>query len=341
MKLALAAILFAAAGDDTSAAFARVLERLRERVARSVVAIEVERSSDPEGTGAEGAVAAHRDYYNRPRGPVSGVVYGADGFILTSLFNVSGTIRRDGLKVTLPDGSVHPAELLGSDEGRDIALLKIEAKGLPTLPKADLREVGQGTFVAVVGRSPHKGIPTLNVGIVSALNRMRGSAVQTDAEMNYGNSGGAVVTLRGELVGVGCNVKPRTHWGQSGGIGFACKTSEIDRVLDRLKRKEKIEAEKLPFLGIGIGAGDPDAPGLQVGTVLPGSPGAKAGFKEGDVIVEFDGTKVVDFEDFRGALHSRKIGQEVTIRIRRPKDRARKEYEDLQLKAVLEGRAEE
>lgn len=335
------ALLLQAGGDDPAEVLARVLERLRERVAKSVVAVEVERTADPEGTGTEGAVAAHRDYYNRPRGPVSGVVYGAEGFILTSAFNVSGTIRRDGIRVTLPDGSVRPAELLGADERRDIALLKVDAEGLPALPKADLKEIGPGTLVAVVGRSPDPRVPTLNLGILSAMERMGGTAVQTDAEMNYGNAGGALVTLRGELVGVGCHVKPRAHWGQSGGIGFACRTDEIDKVLDRLKRRERIEAEKLPFLGISAGEGDPDQPGLQVGRVEPGTPAQKAGLREGDVIVEFDGVPVVDFEDFRGALHSRKIGQEVPIRVRRPKDRARKEYEDLRLKATLEGRAEE
>ncbi len=341
MSLALAAVLWAAGGDDASEALARVLQRLRDRVAPSVVAIEVDRSSDPEGTGVRGAVAAHRDYYNRPVGPASGVIYEPNGFILTSGFNVSGTIRPGGLRVTLYDGRVLAAELLGSDERRDIALLKIDAQGLPALPKANFEEVKQGTFVAVVGRSPEKEAPTINLGIVSALNRMNGTAVQTDAEMNYGNTGGALVTLRGELVGVGGHVRPRTHWGQSGGIGFACKVAEIDRILDRLKRGEKIEAEKVPFLGISIGEGDPDAEGLQVGGVEPGTPAEKAGLKEGDVIVELDGAAVTDFESFRDALHSKKIGQEVTLRVRRPKERARKEYEELRLKAVLEGRPEE
>ena len=341
MSLILAAALLAPGGDDPAEALARVLAGLRERVAKSVVAVEVERSDDPEGTGVSGAVAAHQDYYNRPAGPVSGVVYGEDGFIVTSLFNVSGTVRKDGLRVTLADGSVHPAELLGTDERRDIALLKIDAKGLPVLPRADLREAGQGTLVAVVGRSPDRRVPTLNLGILSALDRMGGTAVQTDAEMNYGNAGGALVTLRGELVGVGCHVRPRTHWGQSGGIGFACKAAEIDGVLERLKKKERIRAEKVPSLAIVPGGGDPDAPGLQVGGVMPGSTAEKAGLRPGDVIVEVDGAEVLDFEDLRGALRAKKVGQEVTLRVRRPKDRARKEYEELRLKAELEGGAGE
>jgi serine protease Do len=187
-------------GDDASAALARRLQKLRAEVSRSVVAIEVERETDPDGRGTRGPVAAHEDYYNRPKGPTSGVIYGADGFILTSYFNISGGLKKEGIKVTLADGKEHVAELLGFDEARDIALLKISATGLPVLPKADYSKLAQGLFVALVGRSPDKEIPTINLGILSAMNRMEKTAVQTDAEMNYGNAGGALVTLSGELV---------------------------------------------------------------------------------------------------------------------------------------------
>lgn len=341
MNLLLATILLGNGGDGLPEALGRVLARLKERVARCVVSIEVDRSADPEGGGFRGQVSAHRDYYNRPSGPVSGVIYEPDGHILTSRFNVSGTIRPEGLQILLPDGSRRAAKLLGTDEPHDLALLKVEARDLPTLPKADLRNVTAGTFVALVGRSPDPRAPTLTWGVVSATDRWGGTAVQTDAEMNYGNAGGALVTLRGDLIGVGVHIRPHTPWGQSGGVGFACKVSEIDRVLERLKRGEKIEAEKVPFLGILPAGGDPDTPGVQIGHVLPGSPAEKAGLREGDVLVGIDDVEVSDFEDLRGALLSRKIGQEVTLRIRRPRDRGRKEYEELRLRAVLEGRPAE
>lgn len=338
MRPLLAAALLAAGPDDPVGAFERVLARLRERVAPSVVAVEVDRTDDPEGVGFQGQVSAHRDYYNRPAGPVSAVIYEPDGHILTSLFNVSGTIRPGGLRVILADGTRLSAKLLGTDEQLDLALLKVEARDLPTLPKADPREVTQGAFVALVGRSPDRRIPTINLGIVSAVNRMNGTAVQTDAEMNYGNVGGALVTLRGGLVGMGTHIRPQTHWGQSGGVGFACKSSEIDRVLERLKRGERIKAEKVPFLGILPGGGDPDVPGIHVASVVPGSPAEKAGLREGDVLVGIDDVEVGDFEDLRGALLARRIGQEVTLRVRRLRDGDRREYEELRLKAVLEGR---
>ncbi len=330
MNLAAALFLLFAQEED------RVLQSLRERVGPSVVAIEAVRESDPEGEGGGGPLAAHRDYFSRPRGPASGVIYEPDGFIVTSGFNVSGVLRKDGLKVTLHDGREFAAELRGCDAKRDIALLKIGAKDLPALPKADFSALGQGSFVAVVGRSPDKRSPTVNAGILSALNRMDGTAVQTDAAMNYGNAGGALVTLKGELVGVGCHVKPLAPWGQSGGIGFACKVPEIDKVLDRMKKGERIAAEPRPYLGIR--PGEAEMEGARVFQVAPDSPAGKAGFKVGDVIVAMDGREVADDESLRELLAAKKIGDEIALKVRRGK--AGGESEDLEFKVKLEGRAE-
>lgn len=328
------ACLLAAAGDDP---LAPVLARLRETAAKSVVAIDVERDKDPDGITGSGAVAQHRDYYNRPKGPTSGVIYEADGFILTSRFNVSGTIRKNGLKVTLWDGRELSGELLGTDEQRDIALVKVDARDLPVLPRADLSTLGQGSFLALLGRSPDRSHPTVNVGILSAMNRMGKAAVQTDAEMNYGNTGGALMTLKGELVGVACNIKPDTVWGQSGGVGFACKLAEIDAMLPRLKQGEKIEAEKRPFLGIRPGEGNPDVEGIQVAEVMKDSPAEKAGLKKEDVLVELGGLKITDFESLKEALEPHKIGEEVELKVMR---KGKEGWQEKAFKLKLDGRAE-
>ncbi len=331
---ALLAALLLLGGDDP---LAPVLARLRESVGKAVVAIEVEREKDPDGITGSGAVSQHRDYYNRPKGPTSGVIYEADGIILTSRFNVSGTIRKNGLKVTLWDGRQLEGTLLGTDEERDIAMVRIDAKGLPVLPRADYAKLYQGKLVALVGRSPDPASPTVNLGILSAMSRMNKTAVQTDAEMNYGNAGGALVTLQGELVGVACNIKPDTVWGQSGGVGFACKVAEIEKLLERLKKGEKIEAEKKPFLGIRPGEGNPDVEGLQVADVLKDSPAEKAGIKKEDVLVDLGGTKITDFESLKEALEARKIGDEVVLKVMR---KAKKDYEEKTFKLKLEGKAE-
>ncbi len=332
--LLLALGLLGVPDDDASAALARRLQKLRSEVSKSVVAIEVERETDPDGRGARGPVAAHEDYYNRPKGPTSGVIYEADGFILTSYFNISGGLKKNGIKVTRWDGKEFVAELLGFDEQRDIALLKIDATGLPVLPRADFAKLAQGLFVALVGRSPDKENPTINLGILSAMNRMEKTAVQTDAEMNYGNAGGALVTLAGELVGIACNIKPKTPWGQSGGVGFACKTPEIDKVLPRLKNKEHIVAEKKPFLGIRPGEGNAEVEGVQVAEVVKDSPADKAGIKKDDVLTELDGKKLTDFESLKDVLAEKKVGDEVVIQGKR---KAGKKYDDKEFKLKLAG----
>jgi serine protease Do len=332
-----AALLQAASGPDP---FAGPLAALRERVGRSVVAVDAARvdapDADPEGRTGSGQVAQHRDYYNRPSGPASGVIWSSDGFVLTSRFNVSGKLKPGGLRVTLFDGRELPAELLGQDEGRDVALLRVKADGLPALPKADLARLGQGSFLALVGRSPDRGSPTINLGILSALDRMNRTCVQTDAEMNYGNAGGALVNLRGELVGVACQIRPEAVWGQSGGVGFACKVAEIEGVFERLKAGEFIPALKKAFLGLRPGEGDPEMEGYQVGEVVPDSPAAKAGVKKGDVLQFLDDVKVVDFETLGDALQERKAGDTATLRLKRKDDGV---WKDLELQAVLEARA--
>ena len=300
-------------GDDVTRSFEKVLRNLRHKVAPSVVAIEVGRSSDPEGMGGSGPVARSRDYYNRPKGPTTGTIIGADGEILTSHFNVSGSILR--ITVTLPDGSEHEAKILGTDRKRDIALLKIDAKNLPLLPIAG--KYRQGDFVAILGRSPNPSTPTINHGILSAVHRRDKTAVQTDAELNYGNVGGPLVNLKGELIGVTCHIRPRAPWGQSGGVGFAIPNSQIKKVLHRLRKGEKIENQKIPWLGIRMGTGDPNREGVQIEQVFPFSPASRAGLQPNDVISEIDGVKISDPEDLRTEIRKREIGDKTTLTVLR------------------------
>jgi serine protease Do len=320
------------------AADAPPLEALRERTAKSVLALDVDRSEDPDGKMGRGALSTHSDYYNRPKGPVSAVVWDAEGHVVTSQFNVSGTIKKGGLRATLPDGRSVEAVLLGWDEEKDVALLKVPGGGLTPLPRADLARLAQGSFVALVGRSPDRAHPTLNLGVLSAFQRMRGTAVQSDAETNYGNAGGALVTLRGELIGVACQVKPDAVWGQSGGVGFACKLASIDAVFERLKAGERIAAPKRPDAGFHPGEGDPEVQGVQVGQVRPESEAEKAGLKPGDVITEFDGKPLTDFESLREILDEKKIGDVVDLKVRRRLQKGG--WEDRALKLKLEGRAQ-
>ena len=336
MTLLLAALLVQ---DATAEAVAKILDALRAQAGRSVVALEMERDEDPEGRMGRGALAAYTDYYNRPKGPTSGVIYGADGWILTSAWNVSGTIRKGTLRATLADGRELPAALVGLDERIDVALLKVEAEGLPVLPKADLATLGQGTFVALLGRSPDPRAATVNLGVLSARDRHRKTSVQTDAEINYGNCGGALVTLRGELVGLAHHVRPEAVWGQSGGVGFACKLAEIDAVLERLKKGEKIAAEKRPWAGFQPGDGDAEFQGIEVAMVMPDSPAQKAGLKPKDVITHADGKELPDMVAFQEILDGKKIGDVLELKVKR-REGGKGPAKDVALKLTLEGRAQ-
>jgi len=322
----LAAILMLLAGtasaqDEIADAMARTLRKVRDSVAKSVVAIEVSRTEDPEGEAGSGPSGAHQDYYNRPAGPASGTVLTADGFILTSAFNVSGEIRR--ITVILSNGARVEAKRLGVDRNLDLALLKIEAKGLPILPRAKLEDARVGDFVAVVGRAPEAHAPTINQGILSALGRQKGTAVQTDAELNYGNVGGPLVNLAGELIGVTSHILPRAPWGQSSGVGFAIKMAEIDKVLEELKKPPEIgSTTKEPWIGVIAAEAPKGTDGVLVDRILPNSPAEEAGLDPGDLIVGAAGRPVKSLDGLKAILASKKVGEEIELSIRRAKGAA-------------------
>ena len=176
--------------------------------------------------------------------------------------------------------------------------------------------------MAVVGRSPQPDAPTLNQGILSAVSRLRGTAVQTDAELNYGNVGGPLVDLDGRLIGVTSHIVPQAVWGQSGGVGFATPMAELDKVLDRLKGGERIEKVKEPWIGITPGEG---SGGVPIDQVLPGSPAEQAELMDGDVIFEFEGKPVATADELNTLVMEHKVGDTVKLKIRRTDEKGKAE----------------
>lgn len=295
------ALLCLAASHDE--ALQRVAARLLEDHSPAVVAITVDRTSDPEGR-APGPVP---DYFERPVGPCTGTIWSGDGEIVTSAWNVSGGIR--SITVRLHDGRELPARLLGSNAQLDIALLRVDATDLPTIPHADLSELGQGSFVATIGRAPDPAHPTITVGIISAMNRHGGSAVGTDALQNYGNVGGPLLAMDGRLVGVTCHTAPQHSWGQSSGIGFACKVDAIEAALPDLRRgqdTERVVRAMLPALVAEAG----DA--LRVTDEL-----GETELEPGDEIIEVDGVRVRSRRDLEDAMEGRRPDQQARLRVRR------------------------
>lgn len=307
-------------GDGLLCALERVFRRAAEKVAHSVVSIYVERDlTKPEGEEGEGGLrgmAARRGgkYYTRPDAPVSGVIISPNGFIATTHFNVRGKNVKS-ITVTLSDGRKFPAIRLGYDENTDIAILKIDAKDLPAVNFTPTENLKVGQLVAVVGRAEDGTSLTVNWGIISAVGRLRGWCVQISAKLNYGNAGGAVVDIHGNFIGIASYVSTESVAGQNSGVGFMAPCHKVQQHLPDMMAGKKIEKEKRPFLGVMLLPDDPKQKGARIAEVYNPSPAARAGLKNGDVIIEFNGQKVEGRADLVRAIRACKIGQRVKLKV--------------------------
>ncbi len=252
------------------------------------------------------------------RGIGSGFIIESDGLIVTNNHVIAGATE---LKVTLPDGTKHKGKVVGKDPGSDLALVKIEAKGLPTLPLADPKTIRVGEMVVAIG-SPLGLQHTVTSGILSAMNRdvsvnPRVNFLQTDAAINPGNSGGPLMNLRGEVIGVNTAV---AREGQ--GIGFAIPVSTVTDVVPQLKAKGTVER---PWLGVGVADLPeekdkmffPSENGALVKEVTKGSPAEKVGLQVGDILLEVDGKPVHNAAELIWAIAKHKKGDTVKILVSR------------------------
>jgi serine protease Do len=252
----------------------------------------------------------------------SGVIVSEDGYLLTNNHVVENA---DEIKVALADDkTVYDAKLIGTDPQTDIAVLKIEGRKLPAIVIGDSDTVEVGDTVLALG-NPFGVGQTVTMGIVSAKGRAGMGIVdyedfiQTDAPINPGNSGGALVDVEGRLVGINTAIFSRS--GGNNGIGFAVPINLARFVMERLVTEGKVTRG---YLGVMIQpvtpdlakAFDlPDASGALVGQVTEGSPAERAGLKEGDVIVEFNGKKVIDSRHLRLMVAQTPPDTEATLRI--------------------------
>jgi serine protease Do len=261
----------------------------------------------------------------RERGQGSGVIVEANGLIITNNHVVS---KADEIRVFLSDKREFKGKLIGTDTKTDIAIVKIEATGLPTVPWADSDQLEVGEYVLAVG-SPFGLTQTVTMGIVSAVGRASmGIAeyedfIQTDAAINPGNSGGALVNVRGELVGI--NTAIFSQSGGNMGIGFAVPSNLSRAVMDQLVRTGKVVRG---WLGVAIQDlsselaaqfGISDTKGVLVSDVMEDSPAKKAGFERADVIVEYDGKPMDSPTHLRNAVAQTPIGKKVSVKLIRDK----------------------
>ena len=237
----------------------------------------------------------------------SGVVFSADGYVLTNNHVIAGA---DDIQVALDSGAAH-AQVVGTDAETDLAVLKIDAKDLPTIEIADDAAVDVGDVVLAIGNPVGIG-KTVTMGIVSATGRqLRMSAyedfIQTDAASNAGNSGGALVNALGELVGINTAVYPRTPTSDgrsytpgAEGIGFAIPVATAKTVLEQIVKHGKVIRGWIgaEYTDVQPQPGSTQRPrGVFVARVIPESPAAQTGLQPGDVLLSLDGTPIIDAID--------------------------------------------
>lgn len=263
----------------------------------------------------------------------SGFIFDAKGYVLTTEHIVHGA---DKIEVTLPDGRTLPAEWLGSDYERDVAVLKVEASDLPFVELGNSSDLMIGEWAIAIG-NPFGPIvasasPTVSVGVISALNRqMWGSGqgglryyedlVQTDASINPGNSGGPLVNALGEAVGVNCTII--TTSGGSLGIGFAVPVNVAREAAQKIIAQSKTGGawvgaylvEVTPTVAKSFGL--PNEEGLLIGDIDENAPAYEANIRRGDVILKVNGKKVNDVAGYDKALAAVAPGTAVSLSVRR------------------------
>lgn len=250
--------------------------------------------------------------------PTTGVVVSADGVIMSSAFNFIS--KPASILVQLSDGRRFPAKLIATDRVRMLTMLKIDASGLQPIRAADPGRVRVGQWAVALGRTYDLKIPSVSVGVVSALNRVWGKAIQTDAKVSPVNYGGPLVNVSGEAMGLLVPLSPNANGETAGvewydsGIGFAVPMRDVFVSAKRLRGGEDL---KRGFLGLTMRGKDVYAKDVIIDRVRYDSPAEKAGFKPEDVIVEVNGQKVGRQAQVQHMLWNRYAGDKVEVAVRR------------------------
>ena len=256
-------------------------------------------------------------------GAASGLVIDADGHILTSAFALLN--RPASILVQLPDGTRHPARLVATDHNRMVVLLKIDTDRPLPVPEAVPREqMRVGAWAIAVGRTFEVSRPNMAVGILSAVNRIWGKAIQTDAAVSPSNYGGPLVDIHGRVLGVLVPLSPQraeeiagVQWYDSG-IGFAVPLCDLAEVVAQLKQGKDLYPG---VMGIGFPQDSLYTANTVIAVVRRGSPAAKAGLAEGDRIVEIGGRPISRAAEAKEEISRRYAGQKVRVVVLRKEER--------------------
>ncbi|MCX5654912.1 MAG: trypsin-like peptidase domain-containing protein [Planctomycetota bacterium] len=343
-----AAMAAAPAPLDAAKAVETAIERAAEKAGPAVVNIVVMRDAteemlDPEESPPDAAPDGLRDFLDklrkrghpsfRTQGNGSGVIISSDGLILTSEHVVHGASE---LEVTLSTRKKFRAKVVGADARRDLAVIRIQASGLPAATLGDASALRRGQFVLAVG-SPfgfgRDGQASISFGIVSGigraipsigreLDRYYGNLIQTDAAVNPGNSGGPLVNLEGQVVGINAVISSQS--GANDGVGFAVPiTAETKRIIERLKRGEEIVYGYVGIEIMEVTEEEAKSSGAELGNgafvtrVMPDTPGAKAGVRTGDVVIAVGDKPVYGPDDVIQVVQATPVGEKIPLTVLR------------------------
>ena len=254
----------------------------------------------------------------QPRGVGSGFILTNDGYIMTNAHVVDGA---DEVVVTLTDKREFKAKIVGADKRTDVAVVKINASGLPAVKVGDVSRLKVGEWVMAIG-SPFGLENTVTAGIVSAKQRDTGDYlpfIQTDVAINPGNSGGPLINMRGEVVGINSQIYSRS--GGFMGISFSIPMDEASRVSDQLRASGRVTRGRIGVqidqvtkeVAESIGLGKPQ--GALIRGVEEGSPAEKAGIEAGDIITKFDGKAIDKASDLPRLVGNTKPGSRVGLTV--------------------------
>ncbi|HEY5334034.1 MAG TPA: trypsin-like peptidase domain-containing protein [Solirubrobacterales bacterium] len=271
-----------------------------------------------EGFGQEGAEPEAESSESMATG--SGFIVDEEGTVVTAAHVVD---EASSVKVILQDGTTRTAEVLGVDEATDIAVIRFDPEGLElqTLELGDSSALKVGASVAAIG-APFEYAWSFSTGIVSGLDRTIEApngfevahAIQTDAAVNPGNSGGPLLDAEGNVIGVVDQIATDGSADQSSGVGFAVPSDLVASELEQLEAGETVEHA---YLGVATAPSTESIEGAEVAEVPQGSPAAEAGVRQGDVITEIDGETVEGPEDLVAAIGAHEPGDPVTLEIER------------------------
>jgi putative serine protease PepD len=271
-----------------------------------------------EGFGQEGYGGEAESSESMATG--SGFEVDEEGDVVTAAHVVD---EASSVKVILQDGTTRKAEVLGIDEASDLAVIKFDPEGIELQPLelGDSAALKVGAAVAAIG-APFEYAWSFSTGIVSGLDRTIEApngftvahAIQTDAAVNPGNSGGPLLDSEGEVIGVVDQIATDGSADQSSGVGFAVPSSLVSSELEELEAGETVEHA---YLGVATATATEATEGAEVAEVVQGSPAAEAGVKQGDVITELDSEAIDSTEDLVAAIADREPGEKVTLKIER------------------------